>query len=304
MGSSIDLAPETYRNILESLPAAVCLIDRERRIVLWNEASERITGHLGQEVIGRRCADNLLMDCEANGEILCGAACPLDQTAHDGQTREADVFLLHKDGHRVPVRIHTVPVRDEEGSIIGACECFDEHPIGLPVIRPVHPIEPAIGLDQVTQLPDRSAILRRLEAELQDFRASGLLFGVLCLTVDNLDGLRETGGGKAAKSVLRAAGRTLASSVGPGDLVGYWSEDEFVAIVNGCTEAMLLQFGIALKRLAGLDAVPWWGGHLKATMSVGGTIARAEDTAQQVVERAGLALRNSMETGPNRVAVV
>ena len=304
MSSLLDLPLETYRAILEDLPAAVYLVDRERRIVFWNDGCERITGYRRHEVMGKCCADDLLMHCDAKNNVLCGTACPLLATMNDGRPREADVFLLHKGGHRVPVRVRAIPVRSDDAAIVGACECFDERTVLLPATCGIRLAEPSSSLDEVTLLPGRNAVLRRLQADLREFQVSHIPFGVLCLTIDNLDRLRVTAGGQAVHSVLHAAAQTLAKGVGPGDLVGCWSEGLFVAILSPCTETTLLESAVALKRVAGLDAVPWWGDRLTITLSAGGTIARAQDTPEEVVRRAKEALKGSVTVGLDRVAVV
>lgn len=41
-----DLDPSHYRAILESLSTGVYVVDRERKILFWNDGAERITGYL------------------------------------------------------------------------------------------------------------------------------------------------------------------------------------------------------------------------------------------------------------------
>ena len=118
------LEPESYRSILESLPNGVYVVDRERRILLWNDGAEQITGYLRQEVIGRCCQDDLLMHCDERNTVLCGDGCPLLGTMHDGSPQETEVFLRHKSGESVPVRERAVPLRDADGVIVGADRSF------------------------------------------------------------------------------------------------------------------------------------------------------------------------------------
>jgi PAS domain S-box-containing protein len=46
---------EICRGILENLPTRVCVIDMQKKIVLWSDGAERITGRPRYEVIGHRC---------------------------------------------------------------------------------------------------------------------------------------------------------------------------------------------------------------------------------------------------------
>jgi len=302
MSSSPHLAPEAYRAILESLPAGVYLVDRDRRILFWNDGAERLSGYFRHEVIGRRCADDFLMHCDEFNEALCGSACPLVDTMHDGRPREADLFLRHKNGQRVPVRVRSAPIRDEGGAVIGACEYFDERVVFISAgHRETVDLSPS--LDEQTQLPGRHALRKHLESLLVDFRASGIPFGVLAIAIDNLEGLRASGGNNVVGSVFYSAGQTFAKNVGIGNLVGRWSHTRFLATLAGCSAATLLSCAVRLKRLAGLAAVPWWGNRLSFSVSIGGSVVRDRDTADTIIQRACTRLDACLEKGGNHAAV-
>ena len=59
---------ELYRMVLDSLPVAVCAVDREGKVILWNDGAERVTGYLRQDVLGRLCSDEYLN----SDENCCG----------------------------------------------------------------------------------------------------------------------------------------------------------------------------------------------------------------------------------------
>jgi PAS domain S-box-containing protein len=297
------VSQETYRAILEGLPAGVYVVDRDRRIMLWNSGAEKLTGYLRQEVIGRFCRDDLLIHCDENQACLCGAACPLQQTMRDGQPRTADVFLLHKDGQRVPVNVRAVPVRDDRGAIVGAAECFDKRSI-LPAADPVlRELSQGESLDEPTGLPDRPATLACLRAYLESYEASPVPFGVASIAVDSLDLLRHRDGANAVNAVLYAIGQTLANTLGPNDTIGRWSEERFLAVVTSCTAASLLRTVSLMKRMVGSAGVPWWGDRLSVTLSVGGAMVRPGDTPETLAGRAEAALESSLPRLEDSVVV-
>jgi len=92
MAPLLHFSEEAYRNILESLPTGVYVVDRERRIAFWSDGCERITGYRRHQAIGRSCGDNLLMHCDEQHDDLCEAACPLLDTMRDGHPRDSDAF--------------------------------------------------------------------------------------------------------------------------------------------------------------------------------------------------------------------
>jgi len=294
---------EIYRAVLEALPMGVYLTDLNRRIAFWNACAERMSGYLGQEVIGRFCHDNLLMHCDENQVALCGCACPLAQSMQNGRCHEASIFLRHKDGQRVPVHVHTVPIRDESDVIIGAAEFFEERSFRNTEMRCNH-IRANVSLDDVTEIPDGYATLAGLGAALEEFTASRTHFGVLSISIDNLDQVRHVQGCQAVREVLYAAAQTLSRGTRPDDLVGRWREDRFAAMV-ACPAADGLQScAERLRRLVSLASVPWWGDRLSVTVSIGGTMVRPGDTAESLLGRAEDALQAATAEHGDSVLVV
>ena len=105
--------PEIYRIVLESMQIGVCAVDLENKIMFWNDGAERITGDLRHEVMGRSCADNIQLHCNHAKCELCPQRCPLATAVHSARPVEANGFFHHKAGHRTPVHIWAVPIRNQ-----------------------------------------------------------------------------------------------------------------------------------------------------------------------------------------------
>lgn len=296
--------PEVYRTLLESMPNGVYLVDRERRILLWNEGAERISGYLRQEVVGHRCQDDLLVHCDQNNTILCGAACPLMETMNDGKPRVADVFLRHKGGQRVPVRVRAVPIREPGGTIIGAAEVFDERVL-LPQTDE-HPNSQAVhdSADPLTGIPDQESARRHLEGWLLDFADSHIPFGLLMIAIEGLDELRKSRGAGAAEAILRVAARTVSGNLRPSDVAGCWSEDRFAVILADCPAHALPRVAGMLQRILSAAAISWWGDRVAIAASIGGSAVLEGDTAETILARSEEALAASLADGGNRVTTI
>jgi PAS domain S-box-containing protein len=89
--------------VVDQLYEGVYYVDLGRRIRSWNQGAERLIGFDASDVVGRYCHDNLLNHVDASGQPMCRTLCPLAATMRDGEGREADAFLRHRKGHRVPV---------------------------------------------------------------------------------------------------------------------------------------------------------------------------------------------------------
>jgi phosphoserine phosphatase RsbU/P len=113
--------------ILDSLSDGVYVCDRDRRIVYWSKSAERITGWAPEDVIGRRCLDEVLCHIDKDNHLLCGEEfCPLHRSMITGATSSVPiiVFAKAKNGKRIPMQVTVSPIRNEAGEIIGGVETF------------------------------------------------------------------------------------------------------------------------------------------------------------------------------------
>jgi PAS domain S-box-containing protein/diguanylate cyclase (GGDEF)-like protein len=301
MSEELDLS--CYRAILESLPVGVYVLDRERKILLWNDGAERITGYLRQEVIGRYCQDNLLMHCDLTYQCLCEDECPLVRTMQDGRTRDAQLFLRHKNGERVPVRLRSVPLRSPSGSIIGAVDTFDEQ---HPADQRVHPNARAVEnhVERLTGISDHESAASYLEACVRDFAGDRVPFSVLRIAIDDMNAFRKAHGAVAADRIVQMVAASLSKNLRAGDIAGHWAEDRFIAILLDCVPASLAHIAGNLKALIETAAIPWWGDRLCVTISAGGATVRPEDTADSLLARSEDALTGCLGKGGNLVETI
>lgn len=113
--------------VLGSIGDGVYITDRNRRIVYWNDAAERITGWSCEQVVGRCCHEQVLCHVDKDGRKLCGEEhCPLHRSIRTGHHSDVPivVYAMTPHGKRVPMSVSTSPLRDAAGNIIGGVEIF------------------------------------------------------------------------------------------------------------------------------------------------------------------------------------
>ena len=116
-----------HRALLESLNEGVYATDRDRRIVYWNRSAERITGWRAEDIVGRRCSDDVLCHVDKEGHRLCGAEqCPLNRAIVTGHSCDVPVVVLGhgKNGQQIPMRVSVAPVRNAADEVVGGVEMF------------------------------------------------------------------------------------------------------------------------------------------------------------------------------------
>jgi diguanylate cyclase (GGDEF)-like protein/PAS domain S-box-containing protein len=294
---------EIYRAVLESLPTGVYLVDRNGKILLWNDGAERITGHRRQDVLGRSSQDDFLCHADADNNEMTGTQTPLAGTLLEGKPSDRQISLQHKSGHRIPVRLRTVPVRNAHGHLVGAAECFEETMAVADWDRRQNKLAVYGCLDEASGTLNHAVVQSHLRESLATFAEHQVPFSILCIGIDRLEEVTARHGPAALAAVLRTVGQTLEHSLRPGDFLGRWNNNEFLSIVKECSATESLRVGERLRKMAHTTKIEWWGDRLPVTVAIGTTEAKASDTVETMVARAEKAWHDSMALGGNRVVV-
>jgi len=283
MDFALDL--EVCRSLLESLPTGLCVVDMQKKIVLWSDGAERLTGHLRHDVVGHSCIAAPLLHCDQPGCEFCREDCPAAIAMKTSHATESFGFLHHKSGYEVPVRIRAIPIHNQRGSIIGAAETFEDfHHAITPERR--ESLKLPGSVDDVTALASPQRMQSYLRQALATFTELQVPFAVLLLRVDGLQRFRSSLGIEAAHSLLRVIARSLESALWVTDFVGRWSNDQFLAIVNGCEPEVLASVRERIRSTLANDSIEWWGERRSLPISIGDTTAQAGDTVEAILERA------------------
>jgi PAS domain S-box-containing protein len=120
----IDLENHISRSLLNHLYEGIYFVDKNREIKFWNKGAEVITGYKSDEVIGKKCFDNLLSHEDNYGRNLCGMCCPLIEAIEKEEYVNERIYLYNKQGKKIPVWVHVSPIKNKMGEIIGAVEVF------------------------------------------------------------------------------------------------------------------------------------------------------------------------------------
>jgi diguanylate cyclase (GGDEF)-like protein/PAS domain S-box-containing protein len=287
--------------VLESIDEGVYFVDRERRITYWNKAAARITGYSQKQVIGTKCSDNLLRHVDNKGRELCLEGCPLEACMVDGRQRVAEVFLHHADGHRVPVLVRGIPVPANAGNPARCIEIFSDRSERMNLITELEERRKETLTDQLTGLGNRryaDLILgRAFGKRLPDDEP----FGIFMIDIDHFKNVNDEYGHPNGDRVLRMVAWTLANAIRRIDLASRWGGEEFLVLAPGIEQKQLAEMGERMRVLISTCGLTLDDGRkLAATVSVGGAMARATDTAASIVARADERLYACKAAGRNR----
>ncbi|MGC2196163.1 MAG: diguanylate cyclase [Terriglobales bacterium] len=295
--------PEFYKRLLDSLNDAVYFVDRERRIVYWNEGATRITGFAPDDVLGRLCYDNILAHVDDTGQPLCTGRCPLSSTMADGQARDVQVFLRHKAGHRVPIQVRVSPILSVKGEIVGAVEIFNDDSARQSIKRRAEELERLAFLDPLTQAANRRYLEICLQTALREYQLHGDPFGLLLIDLDYFKRINDQYGHDAGDCALVGVARTLNGALRSTDTLGRWGGDEFLAVVGHVNRDSLTQLAGRCCSLVGETRIPHGKGAIPISISVGGALFGGDDGVEALIARADRMLYVSKTRGRARASV-
>jgi len=297
------LTDRFYRKVLDSLYEGVYFVDRDRTILYWNDAAEKMTGYSRSDVIGKHCWDNILMHVNSCGVSLCQDQCLLEGAIEQGGSFSAEVFFHHRDGHKVPVLIKVTPIRNQRGRVVGAVQVFSENSSRIDLGRKVRELERMALLDPLTKLGNRRYGEMNLAGKLRELKRYGWPFGVLFIDIDNFKIVNDTYGHDAGDKVLRIVAATITNGLRSTDVVSRWGGEEFVAVVANVDDENLHHVGEKVRMLVERSSIPLEDEDRHVTISIGATLARKKDSAATIIKRADTLMYRSKKEGRNRISM-
>jgi diguanylate cyclase (GGDEF)-like protein/PAS domain S-box-containing protein len=291
------------QELLSMMYEGVYIVDKERKIIFWNSGSENITGYKAEEVINKYCFNNILQHVTEDGKHLCLGGCPLHHTLQSGKINEANVYLHHKEGHRVPVTVKSIPIYDGE-DIVAAVEVFTDSRYKIDKLKENEELKDLLSFDQLTKIPNRRYLEFYLDRKVDEFKEFKTTFGILFFDIDNFKDVNDFYGHNIGDEILKLVANTLSTNIRTDDVIGRWGGEEFIGIIN-CSDLEVL-YNIA-EKLRILVSKSYYNlveaDDINVTISIGGTVFRETDTVQDVVERADMLMYKSKRNGRNQVHV-
>jgi diguanylate cyclase (GGDEF)-like protein/PAS domain S-box-containing protein len=290
---------DLHSTVVENLFDGVYYVDRNRTITYWNPAAARISGFEPEEVVGRRCFDDILGHVDDAGTRLCFEGCPLVQAMAQRRGVDAEVFLHHRDGHRVPVHVRCQPVRDEDGAVVGAVEIFNEDHVYREALRRITDLELASSTDAVTGIRNRRSAELAISSRLREAHEAGWPMGLLFVDIDHFKRFNDAHGHEVGDAVLRTVARSISSSLREADLVARWGGEEFVVLTTASNRSQIETLAARIRAVVAASDVDVGGERLGVTVSIGATRAAVDDTPATLVGRADRAMYMSKTSGRN-----
>jgi diguanylate cyclase (GGDEF)-like protein/PAS domain S-box-containing protein len=291
-----------FRELLDNLYDGVYFVDRNMVITYWNKGAERMSGFTADEMVGTGCKDNILKHIDHTGHRLCLDGCPLSAAMEDGKERQAEVYMHHRDGHRVPVLVRVAPIRDNSGQTIGAVEIFSDNSARIADLQKIEELRHLALLDSLTSLANRRYLEITLRSGLEELERYGWAFGILFIDVDNFKSVNDSYGHETGDEVLKMIAKSMTNCCRVFDTVGRWGGEEFVAIIMNVGKEDFRITAERFRQVIEHSTLTVGKDQIRVTVSIGATDAVPGDTIASLLQRADTLMYLSKQAGRNCVS--
>ncbi|MBK5332721.1 MAG: GGDEF domain-containing protein [Ilumatobacteraceae bacterium] len=220
----------------------------------------------------------------------------IGEAIRDGGTWSGEIEMVDQDGERHPMSGVAVGIRDEQGHLEGFAVTYrDLSDRKRLEARLAHDA----GHDTLTGLPNRQQLFDLLTNTIGDRERMAVMF----CDLDDFKIVNDSLGHSVGDRLLQVVADRLQTATRGGDIVGRLGGDEFLVVCRNIGTDQEVA-AIADRLLAAVKApISLDGREHVVSMSVGVAFGIGTDPANEIVQRADLAMYAAKQAGRRRVAM-
>lgn len=204
-----------------------------------------------------------------------------------------------KDGSHHWAESRAMPYIDGRGQRDGITAAF--HLIDEQVAMEME-LERRARTDELTNLLNRKEVFERLEAYNGRHPRTGQSIAILFCDMDNFKNVNDTHGHAVGDEVLRVTADRIRKFLRSTDDIGARvGGDELLVVLHGVRDLANAETIAEKLRQSAAEPITVPGGTVRATMSIGVTLARPGEKTEALIARADHAMYRAKETGRDQV---
>ncbi len=279
-------AERAFSTAFSSAPIAICLRDRQSRLISCNQAYVDLTGRSEDELL------DSMLDVVISPEHLQDAMADLGSLSLGDQAAR-ELAYRRRDGSVVWARVRTTPV-EIPGRLEPVYFMYSEDITESRRSRQL--LEYQATHDELTGLPNRRSFVAHVATEL----SHGLDFSVLILDLDRFKLINDSMGHSAGDQLLITCADRIRLSLRPGDLVCRLGGDEFAILLRSPADAAAA--AVVADRLLRLLSEPVRidDEEVFPSASIGIAIPETDDGVDELMRHADAAMYQAKGQGRDR----
>jgi diguanylate cyclase (GGDEF)-like protein/PAS domain S-box-containing protein len=275
----------------------IVVTDADLVILKVNRAFTRLTGYASEEVIGRK--PSMLRSDRHDAKYFR----QIRNTLAENHFWQGEIWTRRKNGKTCADYLSISAIEGVAGEVSHYVAVFSDITRVSDSAAQMHRLA---YYDTLTELPNRRLMQDRLEQAIVDSRRHRRYGAVLLLDLDAFKVINDTLGHEAGDALLVKMAERIGNCVREGDTVARLGGDEFVVILDnlgGHLEEAALQAARIAEKLNRAIAQPCRQGdsELYPSASIGATLIGQNDSVQDLLKHADLALYRAKDSGRNAV---
>jgi len=301
---------ELYRSehflstIFDSFHDPFNIVDRDYRIVKFNEAYSRMKNMSAKDLFGKKCYEAL-----HDRSSVC-EDCVLVKTFQSKDPCAKEKRVTQANGTEMWLEIYTYPILDQQKNVTHVVEytrdITDRKKAEEEKKQLIENLNYLSTTDSLTGLRNRRALTDTLHQEIERTQRYDTDLSLILCDLDKFKLINDTYGHAAGDAALQAVSEALKTSLRKTDILGRYGGDEFMIILPETSLAAAKMLAEKV-RLAVSEIELSVGNNkrigLSLSLGVAGCCAPAENL-DTLVRLADSALYESKQGGRNRVSAM
>ena len=288
------------KKLIDNMHDGVVFVDSQVTILLWNTGAERLTGVSSAAACGRTLLPSLLDMCNAREQRIASEECPIAHAIATGVQWLGRVSVMGRQGRRVAVDLHAIPVRSVDGVIHGATVLLHDVSSETSLEEKCQALHAQVAKDPMTQVANRAEFDRMLNNFVAAHQESNLPCSLIMCDIDHFKSINDTHGHQAGDTAIITFTSLLKTMCRSGDLVARYGGEEFAVLCADCSNAAAARKAEAIRKALS-EVKHQCLGNASITASFGVTELQAGDTPETMLRRSDRALLQAKDQGRNQV---
>ena len=283
---------------LESIGDGVITTDAVGRIVYMNPVAEQFTEWKSDAAHGKPLSEVFKIFDEESNRL---EEYPIHYCLQDGRTIRHDShhLLMSHEGGKIEIQDSAAPIRDRDGSILGAVVVFHDVTEIQSMARHMAFLA---SRDPLTGLLNRREFESRLQFVLGSARAGERTHALLYLDLDQFKIVNDTCGHVAGDELLKQLAGHLQKEIRASDMLARLGGDEFGVILEDCSIEKAKQIADLLRQFVKNFRFMWEKRAFEIGVSIGLVpISRDSGSLTEVLSAADSACYIAKDRGRNRI---
>lgn len=286
--------------LLDNTYDAVVFVDAAERVLLWNRATERLSGVNGESMVGRHWDPELLQLRDERGQRVTSDDCPLHAAIRSGVQALRRMSIAGRSGRAIDVDAHCIPVTASDGTMQGAILQMHDASSETSLEQRCQTLREKATRDSLTQVANRAEFDRSHASFVQSHQEQQTPCSLMICDLDRFKQVNDTYGHQAGDDAIKTLAAILKHGCRPGDLVARYGGEEFVMLCAACDNASAARRAEAIRAQLAQSPQPKLDGRC-ITASFGVTEIQPGDTPETMLRRADRALLMAKAKGRNTV---